>query len=401
MEIADWSTDLSESPEQSKNGDGVVLERLRFRGLDGGVVRRGLIGGGVLAALWLAFGWTPYLLGLAGGRLAAIGRLIPSPAFGSVFGSTPGWAVLAQVLAIIAMVAGFASLLGRMKHPSFAGAWLAAIMTGLALGAVLDIGSFVVWLDDFGIQGAAGAMNAAVPTTFWAVVVGWIPALVAVRGAQRTDPPVRTGVKLVLSTLALLALVALPIVDEMGHQALQEQLREEAAEEAAQADPEGAAYPDPNAPGEPVPTVIPAEEPAPPGACDPGNSTILAPQPDAFTGHRLQTIELLNTSAAPCTVEGYPDVAYGDQNSHLLDVTIEHGSPFGAQDPGPSLITLEPYESAVAMIGWSADSVHGQLAARELWLAARHGDERLTWPVSFDLIPGSTVHVTAWHEPAQ
>lgn len=111
----------------------------------------------------------------------------------------------------------------------------------------------------------------------------------------------------------------------------------------------------------------------------------------------MQALQLVNTSDAPCTVNGYPDVAYGDQNGHLLDVTIEHGHSFMAQNPGAEPITLQPGDAVLAVIGWDANSVHGQLAARSLWVAAYPGATRLTWDVSRDIIPGTTVYVTAWH----
>ncbi|MGB3373670.1 MAG: DUF4232 domain-containing protein, partial [Microbacterium sp.] len=135
----------------------------------------------------------------------------------------------------------------------------------------------------------------------------------------------------------------------------------------------------------------------PEGACTTGNSTLMAPQPDGATGHRGQMIQLVNAADAPCTLEGYPDVAYGDQNGHLLDVTVERGGSFMAQDPGSAPITLQPGESAIAVIGWDANSMHGQLVASTLWVAAHPGDARLMWDMRLDIIPGATVHVTAWH----
>lgn len=368
-------------------------------------MQRHLFGGGVLTALWFLFGWAPHLLFLAGGRIAALGGIAPMPMYG-VHGSPAPWAVLVQALTALALVTGFALILsflarGRSSVPS---SWLAAILTALVIGVAHDLGNFVARVGTFGLRSAAMTLGTvSEPMVYWAVLVGWIPALVLMRrtvdaSATRETPGRQSRIVLALTLVA--ALVAIPIAAQAGRSATQELLRLEEAERAAQADPEGAAYPDPNAPGEAVPTIAPAEGMAPVDACDNENSILLAPAADAFTGHRLQRIEILNTSEEPCTVNGYPDVAYGDQNGHLLDVTIERGSPFGGQDPGPQLLTIEPMETAFAQIGWSASSVHGELAARELWIAVRAGVERSTWPVSMDIIPGATVTVSAWQEPA-
>jgi hypothetical protein len=71
-----------------------------------------------------------------------------------------------------------------------------------------------------------------------------------------------------------------------------------------------------------------------------------------------------------------------------------------AEDPGASPLTLQPGESASAVIGWDANSVQGQLAARSLWIAVQPGEDRLSWFTPLDIIPGATVHVTAWHAAA-
>ncbi|PFG29514.1 DUF4232 domain-containing protein [Paramicrobacterium agarici] len=282
--------------------------------------------------------------------------------------------------------------------------WLAAVLTAFAIGAVLDLGNFVVWVGDIGVRGAIGTMGATPLTTWWAVLVGWVPALVWVKSGRDQETglkPSRHPARMRRSTgavslTAVVALISLPFAAEAGHSATQEQLREKEAATQAQADPEGAAAPDPSAAGEPVPTVAPSEGCLAADACTSANTTILAPAPDAATGHRGQSLSLVNVSEEPCVVEGYPDIAYGDQNEHLLDATVEHGGSFMAEDPGASPITLEPSESASAVIGWDANSVHGQLAARSLWIAVLPGEERLSWEISLDIISGATVRVTAW-----
>lgn len=369
--------------------------------------RRALIAGGVLAALWLVCGWLPYALYAAGGSLATLSQLVPSPMQRGVFGSPVVWAVIVQVLMVIVLVAGFAALAPRLAtgRASFVPGWLTTILLAFAVGAVLDLGSFVSWVGAFGIRGALGTTGATALTAYWAVLVGWIPALVFARAgrsegsdaAGASPGSARRRASVVVSSIAALALLALPCAAQAGHDATQAQLREEQAQAQADADPSGAAAPDASAPGEPVPMSVRAEGPLPEEACTSANTTIAAPAPDGATGHRGQSLQLINVSEEACVVEGYPDVAYGDQNEHLLDVTVEHGRSFMAEDPGPSQITLQPGESASAVIGWDANSENGQLAARSLWLAVAPGEPRLSWDVSLDIIAGSTVSVTAWH----
>lgn len=366
-------------------------------------MRRGLIGGGVFAALWFLCGWAPYVLYSAGGSMATLAQLIPSPMSRGVFGSPVLWAVVVQMLMAVVLVAGFAALASRLSsgRAVFAAGWLAAVLTAFAIGAALDLGIFVSWVGSFGIRGAAGTMGAVSMTTGWAVLAGWIPALVWVRSGPVPDAdsmPSRPRFRstAVVSMIAVAALICLPFAAEAGHNATQEQLREDQAAAQGAADPTGAAALDPDASGEPVPPAAPSGGPSADGTCTSENTTLMAPAPDAATGHRGQSLSLVNVSEEPCVVDGYPDVAYGDQNGHLLDVDIEHGRSFMAEDPGATPITLQPGESASAVIGWDANSVHGQLAARSLWIAVLPGDERLSWDISLDIVSGATVHVTAW-----
>ncbi|ALX66544.1 DUF4232 domain-containing protein [Microbacterium sp. XT11] len=418
---------------------------------------RGVLGGVVLAILWVGGSWLSYLLAGAGGSLSTLALLVPSPGARGVFGSPLAWALLVQALMVVVLIVGFTVLAPRLSpgDPSdvppgapargtvpptpamaptagaaFAGGWLAAILVAFAIGAAQDVGSFLVWLGPFGVHGALRTMGAASMTAWWAVLVGWIPALVWARSRRRVAVPAAvapapaaasvpdsvsapgpgrasvskplashaSGVRwAVTSAIAAMALILVPVATAAGDAATQQQLREDQAVSEAQADPDGAAAPDPDAPGEPVPTAAPDGTPSPDGFCTAEDTTIMAPAPDAATGHRGQYLQVVNVSEEPCTFDGYPDVAYGDQNGHLLDVTVEHGRSFMAEDPGAAAFTLQPGDSATAAIGWDANSVHGQLAARSLWLAVRPGEQRLSWEVSLDIVPGATVHVTAWH----
>lgn len=382
-------------------------------------MRPGLIGGIALAVLWFALGWASFALQHAGGSLSTLGQLVPSPMRYGVFGSPVPWAIVVQSLTAAALVGGYAVLASLFAHRgriTFVVGWLAAILSAFVIGASLDLGNFFAWIGQFGIRGALGTTGATPITVWWAVLVGWIPSLAAMSVRSGQSPAEEPGVDaegahapgfrvsktaVAVSLIALAAAIALPLAAQAGSAATQEQLRQEQAALQASADPEGAAPVDPAAVGHPVPTVAPTSAPVPAGACTAENTTILAPPADAATGHRAQSLQLVNTSDTPCVVNGYPDVVFGDQNGHVLEATVEHGRSFMAEDPGPAPITLEPGGAASAVIGWDANSVHGQLVARSLWVAVHPGAARLSWDVSLDIVPGATVHVTAWRVPAR
>ena len=123
---------------------------------------------------------------------------------------------------------------------------------------------------------------------------------------------------------------------------------------------------------------------------------LLKGEPDAATGHRGLPIRLMNFSEEPCVIEGYPDVAFGDQNQHLLAVTVEQGGSFMAQDPGPQRIEVPAGGYAVTVLGWDAASPHGALVTKTVYAAPTAGMTRGSWPIDLDIVEGSTVAITAW-----
>ena len=104
----------------------------------------------------------------------------------------------------------------------------------------------------------------------------------------------------------------------------------------------------------------------------------------------------MNFSDEPCVVEGYPDIAFADQNGNLLDVEVLPGSSFMAADPGVARITVPAQGQAMSVIGWDANATDGALVARQLYAAPIPGLERGSWPVELDVVAGSGVEVTAW-----
>ncbi|MDR6868479.1 hypothetical protein J2Y69_003098 [Microbacterium resistens] len=309
------------------------------------------------------------------------------------------WPVLFPIAGAVAVALVHAAIM-RVARPRgpFTATWLATVAAGAIAGMTVDValvfGSLVangwaIWGLDLGSRAAVGA--------YWGLLYGWIPGLIARRLARPGESvfSVRRGTPAIGIVLALGGLVLLGATQIFGDGATQAQLRaEEAMTEPAPAD--GAARPDPDAEGEPVPDHVKGAGVTGDDACTSERAMVLSGDVDGATGHRGLRLELMNFSDAPCVIEGYPDIAFGDQNDHLLAVTVERGSSFMATDPGATRVEIPAHASAVAYVGWDANSTQGALVARTFWVSALAGETRGSKPIDSDVISGSTVKVTAW-----
>ncbi|MFH8249081.1 DUF4232 domain-containing protein [Microbacterium sp. B2969] len=348
--------------------------------------------------LWLASG----LLNVLAASNVYVGRvlrlLVPSPT-NALFWSWPApWSFLTLLLAaatVATLVFLFTTLASR-PGAIFSGAWLSTVaagaITGLALDAIMVLSSVPV----VGWRGLSTAtIEFAVIGAYWGLVQGWIPALIASRsreGDAAAPAPRRRITWIVAAGAALgLLLVAGVAGAEANRRAI---VQEQAIAEGFT--PDKGAAPDPAAPGTPPATVAPTTVRRDPSWCTSEQAMLLLGTQDAATGHRVLGIRLMNFSDAPCVVEGYPDIAFADQNGHELDVEIGRGSSFMAQDAGPQPIEIPAGGYAIASIGWDANSTQGALVARTLFAAQVAGDDRGSWPVELDVVEGSGVELTAW-----
>lgn len=314
------------------------------------------------------------------------------------------WPVLMPVAGAVAAALVHAAILQLGRSSSaFAFTWLATVAAGALAGLTIDVvlvfgnlfaSGWAAWGLDLGSRAAAGA--------YWGLLYGWIAGLVARRltrtAADRSQIPVRRVGTAITAAMAVASLVLLGAAQLLGDAATQAQLRAEAA--AAEPPPaDGSAPVDPQAPGDPVPERVDGSGVTGEGGCTPDRAMVLTGDPDGATGHRGIRLELMNFSDEPCVIEGYPDVAFGDQNGHLLDVDVAQGSSFMAADPGPTLIEIPAGASAVAWIGWDANSTQGALVARTVWNAVLPGETRGSKPIESDIVAGSSITVTAWALP--
>lgn len=371
-------------------------------------MRRWILGGAVFAALWTGWALLLALVASLGGPLAAL--LGALPRVPGIFSGWPlGPALVSAVLTVLLVALSYIVLgraLSTADRPSFARAWLAAILAAAVVGLALDLSNVIRGVGMFGIRGLLSEPYNMQQAVFWALRAGWIPGLIVSRGrapalTRALAPTERSGPSAwLLSVSAGVVFVALAGVGVWGVEAAHTQSRDAAREqEAAQRDAFGA-LPDPAATGEPVPIRADRTDAVPPDACTNENSTVLLGGADAAMGRRMQVVELMNFSEQPCTVEGYPDIAFGDQNAHLLDVTIKQAGTSMGEDPGAVLLSVPAGGSVSAVIAWRANSTNGAIVAHSLHAAMRTGEDRGSWPVELDIVNGSDVSVTAWRGAA-
>ena len=372
------------------------------------------------AGLWLVSGALAVAVSWSGLLPASVGAVLPA-----TIPFSPGVRPWAWGVGTTLLAAAVVFLVARLLVPlatrvddrtaRVALAWFAIVLAGGAAGLALDLATIVaalpaprlrMLLDGLGTDATIGA--------WWGVVQGWLPALLVRRRAAVPAPSTpepddeltagRTAAtpsrarrrQTVLVATAVVAVAAVVATGALGQRAARVASAQEAAV-AEGADPALGALPDPYAEGTPVPTLDPGRDPdRDPSWCTRDQAMMLLGEPGAATGHRSQTLRLTNYTDAPCVVEGYPDVAFADQNGHELAVTVEQGGSFLAEDPGYGQFELPAGASAVTTLGWDAGATSGALVARTLYAAPFATDERGSWPVELDVVAGSVVHVTAW-----
>ncbi|HEX5859579.1 MAG TPA: DUF4232 domain-containing protein [Microbacterium sp.] len=370
------------------------------------ISRRLLASSALAAALWLLFAAVRWGLSQIQGGAAQLAQLVPGVVpSGLTWGESGSWVILTVVVGAVAVAlahASFTAVAGRGGTLLIA-AWFATAAAGALVGLALDIAGAWGSLADFGPRGLLGGQfgAAAASGALWGLAVGWMPGLAArtpvpaAAGADAPTSPTRAPSWLLpAAAVAVLAVVATGVAADDARTAAIE--ADVAARQEAEAAVTFGAMPDPDAPGVPVPDRADASTETVPEWCTPDKAMLLKGEPDAATGHRGLPIRLMNFSDEPCVIEGYPDVAFGDQNQHLLAVTVEQGGSFMAQDPGPQRIEVPAGGSAVSVLGWDAASPHGALVTKTVYAAPTPGMIRGSWPMDLDIVEGSTVAVTAW-----
>ncbi|MFV0433964.1 MAG: DUF4232 domain-containing protein [Leucobacter sp.] len=360
-----------------------------------------VLAGAVAAVLWLASGGVLQALRWFTDYAPAAGIVLPETMPGTVWVWPLPWSIAAVLLGAAAVGAAAVALLLLLRARGALGrlsAWLVVVAVGAWAGALIDVAFVIDWLQRTGLRQALsfrGPAASAAVGAYWGLIQGWIVALIVARRAPRRT---RTAVLAVPLAVALVLGLAYGGAAVAGSRAASQVAAQEAAEAEGLVSEEDGVSVDPGAQGDPVPEAASPEGTRDSARCEADELTLMLGNPDAATGHRVLPLRVVNISEEPCDIGGYPDVAFEDQNGHLLDATVEQGSSFMAQDPGPQTVTLAPGAFAISFIGWNANSTHGALVATAVHAAAVPGDPRVSWPSRpvLDIVEGSEVFVTAW-----
>lgn len=376
----------------------------------------------VAALLWLASGGLE-LLGrqtLSGPVRHVLSLIAPETIPVQELTAPAPWAFIMISLSMLAIAAAYAALAAvvRMQQPAdtatafapyagsaapttrsgrrdtataFAAYWMCAVASGFLVPAIPVavelVNALVQQQTPFGLvaERVAGAAQ-------WGLLYGWIPAAIAVALEASGDPERRVFARRVIAipavALFVLAGAGLTLASPQALAAVQAQIPTEPA-------------PAPLPTGTPVPGLAPGDWQIDPLWCTSAQLQMTAGQTDAALGSRGLVITAQNVSDAPCIVESYPDVAFADEYSNALDVTVDHGGAMLSDDAGVTRIEVLPGASVVASLGWKAMATAGQETAGWLHVAAYHGAERQMAVIETDITAGGTVSVTAWALPPE
>jgi Protein of unknown function (DUF4232) len=82
-------------------------------------------------------------------------------------------------------------------------------------------------------------------------------------------------------------------------------------------------------------------------SCTTADLTVSAKDGEAGMGHRSTIYVLTNSTQTPCSIYGYPGMAFLDGSDNVLRDTVARG------DPGPATVLLQPGDAASYSLDWS------------------------------------------------
>ena len=331
--------------------------------------------------------------------------VLPETIAASTWQAVAPWNGVLPALGVLAFGAIFALLVLVLRRPgrsTFVPVWFAAIGASFLTTLFFAVGQTVANWPPMRAAMVLQYVTDAVPDGgYWGIVWGWVPATVAVVLARRVVSPVAGGPDAAApaqrSASAAPLLVAALLVLVAGGGIVASVPAAETANRALYAEtPPAIVEPQPAYTPPPPVSVAPGDFTIPATWCTNDQLSLLAGGGDAATGHRQFSFTATNISDAACVLDGYPDFAFGNDESGDLGVNVFHGGSFMTEDAGAAPITLEPGARALTQLGWNANATAGVFATDTIWAAPYAGAERLPFPEELDITAGSTVAATAW-----
>jgi hypothetical protein len=379
-----------------------------------------LITTAVASALWFASGAVYGLLVWFSVLPVSPEIVFPETIAAYTWQSVAPWNVVLPALSVLAFAGLFASIVLLLRRPgraTFLPVWFAAIGASFLTALIVAVGQTAANWPPMRLAMAPQYIVEALPDAgYWGIVWGWMPALVAVlltrRAAARVsrvpagddpvgDAPVSEAPDAAAPAPrrapAVPALVAALLVLVAGVGIVTSMPAASTANRALYDDTQPAIVePQPIYTSPPPVPVAPGDFIVPSDWCTTDQLSLLAGGGDAATGHRQFSFTATNVSNTACVLEGYPDLAFGNDESGDLGVNVFRGGSFMTEDAGAQPITLQPGGRATTELGWNANATAGVFATDTVWAAPYPGAVRLPFAQELDITAGSTVAVTAW-----
>ncbi|MEP6480601.1 MAG: DUF4232 domain-containing protein [Rhodoglobus sp.] len=352
----------------------------------------------VMGILWLASSGINALTTWFSVPLREVWPLLFPAAVPSIVWHWPApWNVVPVVasalcVALVYLVAARVALRGSASRGiRFAGIWFAGVVTSVIATVPWVVGLFIAHFPPGRLAMLTQDLGEWLQLAAWfGVIWGWLPALLIARRHSEEQLP-RTSRTLV--GLAIAALLLSTIAFAAGERA--ERVNNAHIQAVDNGQTVGA-VPDPSAVVTPPAKIAPGKHSIDASWCTPDETNLLAGSRDAATGHRMLTVRIMNFSDHSCVLDGYPDFAFADASGSEIDVDLEPGGSFMTHDGGATPITIPAGGYAATALGWDANSTQGNLVTYAVWAAAYPGYPRGSWPITLDIIAGSTVKITAW-----
>lgn len=317
---------------------------------------------------------------------------------------------LAAGVLVAALTAMLLQSLSRRQPriPPFQAVWVCTALAAVAGGLVLGLGGM---LDGWPAPRPARFFEALVQFLLagahWGALWGWLPALVAARGAAAGMPVAspRTGTRhhrarsfifpaAVTLLAGAVALAVLPSADRPPDRPPGER----------QGGWQAAPQPVPEAVPEPAPEAVvygaeltghPFKEPDP-DWCTGHEVRMMVDGWDAGLGSRVGRLTLEVTGGRSCVVHAYPDLDFNRTDGWAMDITPVHGGSMMTRDTVQDPFVLEPGQFAEAGIGWRATAGAGMSRVGTLLVAPYSGTLRQALEVDLDLTEPGFLTVTSW-----
>lgn len=321
-----------------------------------------------------------------------------------VWRSAEPWQIVVPALSTLALMLFTALALSFAGSPEaeqpaqrrirFLARWMAVVLASVATTVISSAGEILAtWPPPRMAMFFQSVESGLLSAGYWGVFWGWIPVLagsiIASKrlAGDRLLPSVRLPQNFLIASTAVLALVLVFSIQQARNET-------ESLAASAQPDPEPVNTPEPVIYGSP--SISQSYQPAGTNWCDGKAVEITWSQPEAATGHRAMGITLTNAGSAPCVLESYPDIAFDNVDGWAMDVFVVHGGSFMTDDPGVKPMTVNPGQSAQAVMGWDAMAAAGDTRVGTMLVAPYAGTLRQDSEVDLDIIDGGTVSVTAW-----